>query len=147
MDVWLVSDEGVEQRSVEELQLLLQRKDRLVWVDIPECDEQATQVLTEVFGFHPLAIGDCVERNQAPKIHPYSGHLFSLILRAVLCHHRGRDPPPGGLVAALAREAGLLEQQVMSGEIGDPEQFLEELFRARHELLVVRTMAGQSREV
>jgi magnesium transporter len=50
-------------------------------------------------------------------------------------------------VAALAREAGLLEQQVMSGEIGDPEQFLEELFRTRHELLVVRTMAGQSREV
>ena len=40
----------------------------------------------------------------------------------------------------------MLEQQVMSGEIGDPELFLEELFRARHELLVVRTMAGQTRE-
>jgi len=49
-------------------------------------------------------------------------------------------------VAALAREAGLL-QQVMGDEIDDPEQFLEQLFRARHELLVVRTMAGQSREV
>ena len=35
MDVWLVSDEGAEQRPVEELQVLLQRKDRLVWVDIP----------------------------------------------------------------------------------------------------------------
>jgi Mg2+ and Co2+ transporter CorA len=50
-------------------------------------------------------------------------------------------------VAALAREAGLLEQRVMGGDLGDPEQFLEELFRARHELLVVRTMAGQTREV
>ena len=49
-------------------------------------------------------------------------------------------------VAALAREAGLL-QQVMGDEIDDPEQFLEQLFRARRELLVVRTMAGQSREV
>ena len=49
-------------------------------------------------------------------------------------------------VAALAREAGLL-QQVMGDEIDDPEQFLEQLFRARPELLVVRTMAGQSREV
>ena len=49
-------------------------------------------------------------------------------------------------VAALAREAGLL-QQVMGDEIDDPEQFLEQLFRARHELLVVQTMAGQSREV
>ena len=49
-------------------------------------------------------------------------------------------------MAALAREAGLL-QQVMGDEIDDPEQFLEQLFRARHELLVVQTMAGQSREV
>ena len=49
-------------------------------------------------------------------------------------------------MAALAREAGLL-QQVMGDEIDDPEQFLEQLFRARRELLVVRTMAGQSREV
>jgi hypothetical protein len=59
------SHEGAEQRPVEELQMLLQRKDRLVWVDIPQCDEQAIQALTEVFGFHPLAIRDCVERNQA----------------------------------------------------------------------------------
>ena len=43
MDIWLVSDGGVEQRRVEELQVLLQRKDRLVWVDIPQCDEQAIQ--------------------------------------------------------------------------------------------------------
>jgi hypothetical protein len=35
MDVRLVSDEGVEQRPVEEFQALLQREDGLVWVDIP----------------------------------------------------------------------------------------------------------------
>ena len=52
MDVRLVSDEGVEHRPVEELEALLERKDGLVWVDIPECDEQATRVLLEVFGFH-----------------------------------------------------------------------------------------------
>jgi magnesium transporter len=43
MNIWLVSDGGVEQRRVEELQVLLQRKDRLVWVDIPECDEQPSR--------------------------------------------------------------------------------------------------------
>jgi magnesium transporter len=79
MDVWLVADEGVERRPIEELQVLLQRKDRLVWVDIPECDEEATQALTEVFGFHPLAIRDCRQRNQVPKIHPYSDHLFVVL--------------------------------------------------------------------
>jgi hypothetical protein len=36
MDVWLVSDEGAEERPVEDLQMLHQRKDRLVWVDIPQ---------------------------------------------------------------------------------------------------------------
>jgi Mg2+ and Co2+ transporter CorA len=209
MDICLVSDEGVEHRPVEELQTLLERKDGLVWVDIPTCDEQATRALTEVFGFHPLAIRDCVERNHVPKIHPYPDHAFVVLhasergkgghvhlleldqfigpnylvtvhgpvnpaapadaavreTRAVLkrievgrLHPRssfelssaivsGLTRHQEAFVATLAREAGLLEQQVMGGDIGDPEQFLEELFRARHQLVTVRTMAAQSREV
>jgi magnesium transporter len=209
MDVRLVSDEGVEQHPIEELKKLLEGRDGLVWVDIPTCDEQATRALTEVFGFHPLAIRDCVERNLVPKIHPYADHVLVVLhasergkgghvhlleldqfigpnyvvtvhgpinpaapadaalreTRAVLKRiETGRLHPRSSFelsyavvsavtrhqeafVAALAREAGLLEQQVMGGDIGDPEQFLEELFRARHELLVVRTMAGQTREV
>ena len=35
----------------------------------------------------------------------------------------------------------------MAGGVGDPEQLLEELFRVRQELLAVRTMAAQSKEV
>ena len=54
MDVRFVSDEGIEQHPVEDLERLLARDDGLVWVDIPVCNEQAAQVLTEVFGFHPL---------------------------------------------------------------------------------------------
>jgi magnesium transporter len=209
MDVRLVSDEGVEQHPIEELKKLLEHGDGLVWVDIPTCDEQATRVLSEVFGFHPLAIRDCVERNLVPKIHPYADHVLVVLhasergkgghvhlleldqfigpnylvtvhgplnpaapadaalreTRAVLKRiETGRLHPRSSFdlsyavvsavtrhqeafVAALAREAGQLEQRAMGGDIGDPEQFLEELFRARHELLVVRTMAGQTREV
>jgi Mg2+ and Co2+ transporter CorA len=162
-----------------------------------------------VFGFHPLAVRDCVERNVVPKIHPYADHVL-VVLHAsergkgghvhlleldqfigptylVTVHgpvnpaapadaavretqaalrriETGRLHPRSSFelsyaivsavarhqeafVAALAREAGLLEQRVIGGDIGDPEQFLEEMFRARHELLVVRTMAGQTREV
>ena len=40
-----------------------------------------------------------------------------------------------------------LEQRVTAGHLGDPEQFLEEMFRARHGLLTVKTMAALSREV
>jgi magnesium transporter len=209
MDVRLVSDEDVQQHDVEELEGLLERGEGLVWVDIPKCDEQATRVLSDVFGFHPLAIRDCVERNLVPKVHPYADHMFVVLHAAergkgghvhlleldqfigpnylVTVHgpinpavkldaalretaavlrrvEAGRLHPGSSFelsyavvsaltrhqeafVAALAREAGLLEQQVMGGDVGDPEQFLEELFRARHELLVVRTMAAQSREI
>jgi Mg2+ and Co2+ transporter CorA len=50
-------------------------------------------------------------------------------------------------VAGLAREVGLLEQQVMAGVNGDPETFLERLYQARHGLLTVRTMTAQSQQV
>jgi Mg2+ and Co2+ transporter CorA len=44
-------------------------------------------------------------------------------------------------------EVWQLEQQVTAGHLGDPEQFLEDLFRARHGLLAVRTMAAASGEI
>jgi Mg2+ and Co2+ transporter CorA len=47
----------------------------------------------------------------------------------------------------LTNEVWQLEQQVTAGHLGDPEQFLEDLFRARHGLLAVRTMAVASREI
>ena len=38
----------------------------------------------------------------------------------------------------LTQQAWALEQQVTAGHVGDPEQFLEELFGVRHGLLAVR---------
>jgi Mg2+ and Co2+ transporter CorA len=209
MDVWLVADGSVEQKAAEELEMLIALQEGIVWVDIPTCDEEAVRVLTEVFGFHRLAVRDCVERNQVAKVHAYSDHVF-IVLHApergrggnvyhieldqfigpgfLVTVHGPLDPavaPEVGLretaavrarvasgrlrpsssfelsyaivsavarhqeafVATLAQEAGLLERRLMADEIPDAEQFLEELFRARHELLVVRTMATLSREI
>jgi magnesium transporter len=209
MDVWQITGGGVERRPVEELELLIALQEGLVWVDIPTCDEEAVRVLTEVFGFHRLAVRDCVERNQVPKIHAYSDHVF-IVLHAPERGHGGNvhyieldqfigsgflvtvhgplDPAVApevalreteavrrrvesgrlrlsssfelsyaivsavarhqeAFVATLAQEAGRLEQRLMADVVADPEQFLEELFRARHELLVVRTMATLSREI
>jgi magnesium transporter len=39
------------------------------------------------------------------------------------------------------------EQQVTAGQLGDAEQFLDGMFRVRHGLLTVRTMASLSHEV
>jgi Mg2+ and Co2+ transporter CorA len=40
-----------------------------------------------------------------------------------------------------------IEQQVTAGQPGDAEQFLDGMFRIRHGLLVVRTMASLSHEI
>src|SRR5215218_147246 len=79
MDVRFVSDEGIEQHPVGELEQLLARDDGLVWVDIPVCDQEAAQVLTEVFEFHPLAVQACIERNAVPKVRAYRDHLFVVL--------------------------------------------------------------------
>ena len=45
---------------------------------------------------------------------------------------------------AVTKDVWRLEQQVTGGELGDPEEFVNELFQARHGLLAVRTMAALS---
>ena len=44
-------------------------------------------------------------------------------------------------VETVTRQVWTLEQRVTSGQLGDPEQFLEELFATRHALLAVSNMA------
>jgi Mg2+ and Co2+ transporter CorA len=203
MDVRFVSDDGIQQHPVGDLERLLARDHGFVWVDIPSCDEEAARVLSEVFGFHPLAIQACIERNAVPKVRAYPDHIFVVQhapelgtgghvhyveldqfigARFVVTVHGPVNPavPPDAaqretravlgrieagrlrprspsevsyaIVSALAegqeafvetvtRQVWPLEQQVTSGQLGDPEQFLEELFGTRHALLAVSNMA------
>jgi Mg2+ and Co2+ transporter CorA len=209
MDVRFVSDDGIQQHPVERLAALLARDDGLVWVDIPVCDEEAAQLLLETFGFHPLAVQACVERNAVPKVRAYRDHLFVILhapqlgngghvhyveldqfigprylvtvhgpvnpavtpdvaqreTRAVLRRiEAGRLRPRSAfelsyaIVSALAqgqeafvetvtREVWPLEQRVTSGHLGDPEEFLEELFGTRHALLAVSNMATLGHQI
>ncbi len=50
-------------------------------------------------------------------------------------------------VSELASKVAGLERRIMTEDTRDPEQALEELFRVRHELLTIRTMASSGREV
>jgi magnesium transporter len=206
MDVRVITDGRVEERPVQDLAALLAREDGLVWVDIATCDKEAARVLAEVFGFHPMAVRDCVERNRVPKVHAYQDHVF-VVLHAPERGERGHvhyieldqfvgpnylvtvhgpinpavDPAAAlretrvvlsrieagrlnpatpfelsyAIVSALTRhqedyveavtsDVWRLEQQVTGGQLGDPETFVNELFRARHGLLAVRTMAALS---
>jgi magnesium transporter len=209
MDVRFVSDQGVEQHPVDDLTALLAREDGLVWVDVPTCDEEAARVLAEVFGFHPLAIRACVERNAVPKVRAYRDHIFVVLhapelgkgghvhyieldqfigprylvtihgpvnpavtqevalreTHAVLGRlEAGRLHPTSpfelsyAIVSALAqgqeafvetltRQVWPLEQRVTSGHLGNPEEFLEELFAARHGLLAVSNMGTLGHQI
>jgi magnesium transporter len=202
MDVRLITGDGVEERPVEELEALLAADETLVWVDIPGCDGRSAHVLTEVFGFHPMAVRECVERNRVPKMHAYPDHVFVVLHTPergerghvhwveldqfvgrnylVTVHGPVNPAVPEGatlretgtvlkriqtgrlrpttpwelsyaIVSALTRsqegyvetvteDVWRLEQRVTGGRVDEPEEFLNELFRARHGLLAVRTM-------
>jgi Mg2+ and Co2+ transporter CorA len=88
MNVLVICDGRAEQHDAGELPVLLKREDALVWVDIPVCDPSAGQVLSEVFGFHSIAVRDCVERNHVSKFHVYADYVF-MVLHAPHVGRRG----------------------------------------------------------
>lgn len=79
MDVRFVDKSSVEQHEAGALRSLLERDSGFVWVDIPFWHADAEEVLLEVFGFHPLAVRACAERNRVPKVHAYADHIFVLL--------------------------------------------------------------------
>jgi magnesium transporter len=82
-----------------------------------------------------------VRRLDTGRIHPSTAAELSFALVTALTS-RLRD-----YLSALTEEVWRLERTVTGGHLGDPEQFLEELFQVRHGLLAVRTMSALSREV
>jgi magnesium transporter len=79
MDVYSISDTGIERHPPEELKVLLQKPGTLTWVDMPICLTPDAAMLLELFGFHELAVRDCVERNHISKIHFYDDYVFTVL--------------------------------------------------------------------
>ena len=209
MRVLALTGETVETHRIGDVPTLLLREDVLVWVDIPECSDEAVTLLTDVLHCHPLAVRDCMQRNRVPRVRVYphqqllilhgpergpSGHVHYIELDQIIgdkyvvtvhgpinpavqpevalreteaVHRRltsGRLQPRSpfelsyAIVTAmthslerfiedLTREVWQLEQRVTGGHMGNPEEFLEELFQARHGLLAARTMGALGAEV
>jgi magnesium transporter len=209
MEIRLVTPDGVRRHKVDDLPDLVARDGGVLWVDVPEGDPDAVPVLTDVFGFHPMAVQDCVRRNPVPKVHVYPDHVFVVLhapeagkgghvhyveldqfvgQRYLVTVHGPVNPavaPAAALVETDAVAARLdggrflpasgpelstavvsaltgrmrdhlsarttevwgFEQAVTAGQLGDAEQFLDGMFRVRHGLLTVRTMAALSHEV
>src|SRR5207253_2406281 len=50
-------------------------------------------------------------------------------------------------VEELTSDVWDLELRVTHGALGDPEKFLDEMFRTRHGLLAIRTIAAQTAQI
>jgi magnesium transporter len=80
-------------------------------------------------------------RVDSGRYHPASGPELSTAIVSALTG-RLRDH-----LSARTEEVWRFEQQVTAGQLGDAERFLDGMFRVRHGLLTVRTMASLSSEV
>src|ERR1700712_5709793 len=211
LDIRVMSLTGdtVETHALSDVEELLTRDDTLLWLDIPECSDEAVALLTDVLKCHPLAVRDCMQRNRVPRVRIYphqqllivhgpergpSGHVHYIELdqiigdKYVVTVHGPINPAVDPAVALRETEAVRkriesgrlrpaspfelsyaivsalthrlesfieeltsdvwhLEQRVTGGHMGNPEEFLEELFQARHGLLAVRTMGALGAEV
>lgn len=69
--VLALTADGVEEHAIADVASLLLRDDVLIWVDIPECSDDAVALLTDVLELHPLAVRDCLQRNRVPRVRIY----------------------------------------------------------------------------
>ncbi len=67
----------------EDLPDVLADPDNVVWVDLhgetAEHVDEATDILGNVFGFHPLTIEDCIEIRNQPKVEAFPNYLFLIV--------------------------------------------------------------------
>jgi magnesium transporter len=65
--------------SRQELAKALWEKDSLIWVDLEDPSEFESEILVELFNFHPLAVEDCLIEHSEPKIDDYEEYLFLVV--------------------------------------------------------------------
>jgi magnesium transporter len=80
-------------------------------------------------------------RLESGRLHPDSPHELAYAITSALIHRLE------SFIEDVTTDAWHLEQRVTSGHMGNPEEFLEELFQARHGLLAARTMGALGAEV
>jgi len=61
---------------------LLKNKHSVLWIDLEDPTPSEVEILSKVFGFHPLAIEDCFSNAHLPKVDDFGDYLF-LILHGI----------------------------------------------------------------
>jgi magnesium transporter len=67
----------------DDLSGLIAEPTNVVWVDMcgetVEDQEEAKEVLLNVFGFHPLTVEDCLETRNQPKVEGFDTYLYFIV--------------------------------------------------------------------
>ncbi|HWQ35728.1 MAG TPA: magnesium/cobalt transporter CorA [Blastocatellia bacterium] len=67
-----------------EIHTLRELAPNILWVDVSDPTGQDFEALAAQFGFHPLAIEDCRNGHQRPKVDEYQGYYFIVLYEASL---------------------------------------------------------------
>ncbi|HBN10143.1 MAG TPA: magnesium and cobalt transport protein CorA [Cyanobacteria bacterium UBA8530] len=90
----LILDQEGGSRKIEEeeIEVFLKSEDRneVLWVDIEDPTPIDTARLRELFGFHPLALEDCLKDHQRPKVEHYGEVMFFVCYQVGLEQERVR---------------------------------------------------------
>ena len=68
-----LADPDLDPRKISDV---LTEPGAAVWLDVEGPDDAAIAMLRDEFGFHELALEDCVHPHQRPKIEPYGSYYF-----------------------------------------------------------------------
>lgn len=77
------SDEIEEGFAKEDLPALLADESNVVWVDLqgetPEQEQQAKDILLNIFHFHYLTVEDCLETRNQPKVEAFPDYFYFIV--------------------------------------------------------------------
>lgn len=62
--------------AVEDLSRIRSEPGTLVWVDVTGGSDEEIDLMGEEFSIHPLALEDCRQQHQRPKVDQYKQHLL-----------------------------------------------------------------------
>jgi magnesium transporter len=60
---------------------VLRGENGILWLDIQDPAHEDSTVLSELFGFHPLTIEDCLASREYPKVEDYGSYIFAIVHR------------------------------------------------------------------
>ena len=90
VEVLAATDTPIGPTTPDIIDVLIQKPDTLVWIDVTAPSDDDLKLLSREFAFHPLALEDAVTRHERPKLEQYNDY-FMLIFYRVAAERAARS--------------------------------------------------------